>query len=124
MAISCVLPTTLTLVFSRTKHIFVHGDLFFNLSVPGSVLLLLTPANVRSDEVSFNIRAEAAARGIHPDRIRLDERLNRAQHVRVGHWLWASRLKRSRKGDRKSRANVSFVSVYGRLRMTDSERKL
>lgn len=47
------------------------------------MLLLLEPPSDRSGEVTFNVRAEAAARGVHPDRIQLDERLERAEHNRV-----------------------------------------
>lgn len=51
--------------------------------VPGSVLLLLGSARDPANGVELNIRAEAAAMGVHPDRIRLDERLSREEHVLV-----------------------------------------
>lgn len=52
--------------------------------VPGSVLLLLDVSRDPEDQVEFNLKAEAAARGVHPDRIKLDNKLLRAEHLWVG----------------------------------------
>eukprot|EP00752_Nemacystus_decipiens_P009479 g8475.t1 len=49
--------------------------------VPGSVLLLLAPSRDPDNDPELNIKAEAAARGVHPDRIRLDEMLSLEDHV-------------------------------------------
>ncbi|CAM9888575.1 unnamed protein product, partial [Ectocarpus sp. 4 AP-2014] len=49
--------------------------------VPGSVLLLLGSARDPEDGVEVNLKAEAAAMGVHPDRIRLDELLTLQEHV-------------------------------------------
>ncbi|CAN0113290.1 unnamed protein product, partial [Laminaria digitata] len=54
---------------------------FVTARVPGSVLLLLASSRDPADGVEFNLKAEAAARGVHPDRIVLDQLLPRAEHV-------------------------------------------
>ncbi|CAM9809280.1 unnamed protein product, partial [Ectocarpus fasciculatus] len=48
---------------------------------PGSVLLLLGSTRDPEDGMEVNLKAEAAAMGVHPDRIRLDELLTRQEHV-------------------------------------------
>lgn len=53
--------------------------------VPGSVLLLLTSSHHHGGGVEFNLKAEAAARGVHPERIMLDKKLPRAEHIWVSH---------------------------------------
>lgn len=55
-------------------------------------MLLLSPNPLRVVEVAFNIRAEAAARGIHPDRIRLDDHLSRGEHIEVGAMIYVLEL--------------------------------
>ena len=47
------------------------------------MLLLLASSRDPADGVEFNLKAEAAARGVHPDRIILDKVLPRAEHVWV-----------------------------------------
>ncbi len=53
--------------------------------VPGSVLLLLKSSHSKdpSNGVETNLKAEAAARGVHPERVRLDEMLSREEHIWV-----------------------------------------
>lgn len=73
----------------------------FAARVPGSVLLLLAFSRDPANDPEVNIKAEAAARGVHPDRIRLDEMLSREEHIWVrpeGYelpcakygWLWVA----------------------------------
>ncbi|CAM9221466.1 unnamed protein product [Discosporangium mesarthrocarpum] len=49
--------------------------------VPGSVMLLLASHGAISNGVEGNLRAEAAARGIHPSRVKLDDRLEISEHI-------------------------------------------
>ncbi|CAM9108296.1 unnamed protein product, partial [Scytosiphon promiscuus] len=49
--------------------------------LPGSVLLLLAPSRDPADGAAANLKAEAAAMGVHPDRILLDKMLTREEHI-------------------------------------------
>lgn len=51
--------------------------------VPGSMLQLLDSSRSDADGVESNLKAEAAARGVHPDRVKLDTILPRGEHVWV-----------------------------------------
>ena len=55
----------------------------FVIRVAGSVLLLRGPSQDDPGGIEPNLRAEAAARGVHPDRIRFDETLLRDEHISV-----------------------------------------
>ena len=50
--------------------------------IPGSVLWLLRPKGRQFDFVSANLKAEAAARGVHPSRLVWGARVPKAEHLR------------------------------------------
>lgn len=45
--------------------------------------MLLASSRDPANDAELNVMAEAAARGVHPDRIRLDDMLSLEEHVRV-----------------------------------------
>lgn len=47
------------------------------------MLQLLDSSRDHADGVEVNLKAEAAARGVHPDRVKLDTILQRGEHVWV-----------------------------------------
>lgn len=53
------------------------------IRVPGSVVLLLASSREPENDQESHIKAEAAATGVHPDRIRLDENLSLEEHIWV-----------------------------------------